>query len=64
MFSDEHCSPTVEVKKEGLRLLQTSPSLGTCLALPAIFQSLRYYEVEVVRNKGAVYIGMQEPPRG
>jgi hypothetical protein len=59
MFSEERSSPTVEVKKEGLRLLQTSPSLGTCIALPAIYHSIRYFEVEVVRNKGAVYVGTE-----
>jgi hypothetical protein len=58
MFSDDCCSPTLEIKKEGRRLVQTAASLGTAVAVPASFQSIRYYEIEIIRNKGAVYLGM------
>lgn len=60
MFSDSRLTETLEVRKEGRGLLQTTASLGTALILPSVFKTIRYYEIEIVRSAGGVYMGTCE----
>jgi hypothetical protein len=60
MWNPTTCSPSLEIKREGRKLVHIGSSFGTVAALPAVSHSVRYFEVEIVRNKGAVYIGWME----
>jgi hypothetical protein len=62
MFDPEHTSDEVELSDEDCRATLTeSEAIGTSFAIPACFDSIRYYEIVVETNRGGIFVGAPAP---
>lgn len=57
MWDETFCSTCLEVTRGGRKLTSCNETGGTAVALPMVSSSIRYYELEVLKNKGGIYMG-------
>lgn len=64
MFDPAHTSDEIDLTDEDCRAsLIESEAIGTSFAIPACFDSIRYFELTIETNRGGIFVGTRRLPR-